>query len=185
MDKPDLSTLLKLKKHEQPDPEFWENFDAKLHQKTLKTLVEKTSLRSRAYLKLKAILHPGLAMPAAAAAALLLYVSAPVNVITQDQLTPASEVIAVASDDLSEVATKAEAHFKANEISAPISDTIYGTKEYNNNFKTVAAQQELVAGTEVPKVAEELTTAQEVYYLASNMTAGKQIGLPSSSYFGL
>ena len=46
MDKIDLNKLLKLKKFERPDEAFWDSFDTKLRQRTLKTLIERTSVRS-------------------------------------------------------------------------------------------------------------------------------------------
>lgn len=79
----DLDSLLKLKRFEQPDAAFWEKFDEQLHQKTLKALMRKGSLRKRIAQRVIAWLHPALAMPAAAAAAAVfaLYV-APLQTLT-------------------------------------------------------------------------------------------------------
>jgi hypothetical protein len=39
--KANLEDLLRLKRAERPDPEFWEHFDRELHQRMLQTLVKK------------------------------------------------------------------------------------------------------------------------------------------------
>ena len=38
---PQLEALLRLKRSENPDAQFWERFDAELHQRMLRTLVQK------------------------------------------------------------------------------------------------------------------------------------------------
>ena len=38
---PQLEALLRLKRSENPDAQFWERFDAELHQRMLRTLVKK------------------------------------------------------------------------------------------------------------------------------------------------
>lgn len=53
-----LQDLLKVKKLEKPDEDFWENFDQELSQRTLKTIVYKDTIRSRLSQCLLFVLKP-------------------------------------------------------------------------------------------------------------------------------
>ncbi len=59
-----LEDLLRFKKHERPDDAFWARFDEQLHKKTLQALVRPEPISVRLLRKFKALVTPGLALPA-------------------------------------------------------------------------------------------------------------------------
>jgi len=174
MEKLDLSTLLKLKKYERPDEAFWNSFDMKLRQRTLKTLVERTSLRSRIYLKFRSALHPGLAMPAAAAVALAVYFSvpqAPSPAPQNDRTTAPSIAVVASTEDAFISGADVETQFKPIVMSGPLTVVMSNPVKNNEDFTKILilAQQTMIAG-------------KGVSYAANDMTAGTHIGLPATSY---
>ena len=162
MNKVELDTLLKLKKHERPDEAFWSEFDVKLRQRTLKTLVERTSVRSRIHLKLSSILRPGLAMPAAAAIAVAVYFSFPQSPslpVHVAETTAAPTAVVASAVIIPEVNVQTQF--------SPV--TISTSVDSNKGYTEIYAQQ-------------ILTTDEDVYYVASNMTAGNDYGLSEAGY---
>lgn len=82
-DKPKLEDLLKLKRQEQPLPDFWERFDRDLNQKMLKALVKQEPIFSR--IKRTCRIYFYAWAPASCVAALTLIAivhRAPVNIST-------------------------------------------------------------------------------------------------------
>ena len=164
MDKIDLSTLLRLKKFERPDEAFWDGFDTKLRQRTLKALIERTSVRSRIYLKLHSVMRGGMAMPAAAAIAVALYFALPQQLespVRDTAVTEEATVVAVNVVTPLTADTPIEAQFKPQTISAPAKEDTGYTKKY----------------------AQQIMTAdEELYFVASTMTMDYGISLsPTSS----
>lgn len=95
-----VEDLLRLKRCEQPDEAFWATFEERLHKKTLQTLVKRETWPARLRRRISAVAHPALAMPAAAALALGLYVASPLQTaVTMDNPaeSPAAQATSIAS----------------------------------------------------------------------------------------
>lgn len=67
-----LEDLLKLKRHERPDPAYWERFERELHEKTLRSLVKTRPASPSSLWALLSRWHPALPLTSAAAFVLLL-----------------------------------------------------------------------------------------------------------------
>jgi hypothetical protein len=67
-----LEDLLKLKRHERPDPAYWERFQRELHEKTLRSLVKTTAVSPSGLRAFLCRWHPALPLTSAAAFVLLL-----------------------------------------------------------------------------------------------------------------
>lgn len=145
-----VESLLQLKRHERPAPEFWEGFDRRFEQKRLQALVRRPSPAIRLAMLFGALASPKVALSGASLAAVALLLagngffttSSPVTPMTTHG-TPAAEV-----ETRSPITSVAAAEIHSGSSTSFALDTL----SLGHNSRTAAASTERLSADRSSRV---------------------------------